>query len=348
MRVSTATRGPGLARRRAARRVARCIEVYSDRTPWRLYALLGAGPAGSTVFAKCRHTSMAATERPCYERLLPGLAVATPRCYGCIDDGEYGWLLLQAVEGAPYDESNRDHLAMAARWLAAMHGLPCRWGAPRRYRTLAPTDISPTSLADERGWKGAWAIPGPSIRWAGGPWRSSLSNSMASKRVGTPSADDARPADRSGPWRLQAEERLRAPRRHRARSVRLGDRGLGTACCRPDEDDVNADSAAVRETWADVSLESILEWATWVVSSCSRRSTGRVASWLPTPEALAPPLDQPAAVGRPPRQILGPGMSSGIDVLRGLLVHLAQPGAEESRVALLPVICPDLLEPGQR
>ena len=114
---------------------------------------------------------------PCYERLLPGLAVATPRCYGCIDDGEYGWLLLQAVEGAPYDESNRDSSWPWPRggWPPCMW-LPCRWGAPRRYRTLAPTDISPTSLADERGWKGAWAIPGPWIRWAGGPWRSSLNN----------------------------------------------------------------------------------------------------------------------------------------------------------------------------
>jgi hypothetical protein len=97
------------------------IEVYSDRSPWQLYALLGAGPAGSTVFAKCRHASMAATERIVYERILDRVPVATPRCYGCTDDGEYVWLLLQAVDGAPYDESNLDHLAMAARWVAAMH-----------------------------------------------------------------------------------------------------------------------------------------------------------------------------------------------------------------------------------
>jgi aminoglycoside phosphotransferase (APT) family kinase protein len=97
------------------------IEVYSDRPQWMLYALSGVGPDGSTVFAKRRLQSMAATERTVYERVLPDLPVATPRYYGCVEDGEFVWLLLQAVEGAPYDESDPGHLGMAARWVAAMH-----------------------------------------------------------------------------------------------------------------------------------------------------------------------------------------------------------------------------------
>lgn len=97
------------------------IEVFCDRSNWLLYALVGAGPQGSTVFAKRRLVSIAATERAVYERILPLLPVATPRCYGCKDEGEFVWFLLQAVDGVPYDELNPVHLAMAGRWVAAMH-----------------------------------------------------------------------------------------------------------------------------------------------------------------------------------------------------------------------------------
>jgi aminoglycoside phosphotransferase (APT) family kinase protein len=97
------------------------IEVFCDSPNWLLYALLGAGPAGSTVFAKRRPIAAATAERTVYERILPLVPLATPRCYGCKEEGEFVWFLLQAVDGAPYDESNPDHLAMAGRWVAAMH-----------------------------------------------------------------------------------------------------------------------------------------------------------------------------------------------------------------------------------
>jgi aminoglycoside phosphotransferase (APT) family kinase protein len=101
----------------------RSIDVFSESPNWLLYALKEAGHAGSTVFAKRRLASMAATERAVYERILPRLPLATPHCYGCQADGEYVWFLLEAVEGAPYDESNPEHLAMASRFVAAMHTL---------------------------------------------------------------------------------------------------------------------------------------------------------------------------------------------------------------------------------
>jgi aminoglycoside phosphotransferase (APT) family kinase protein len=98
------------------------IEVFCDSPNWLLYALPGVGPAGSTVFAKRRLRSTTAdAERAVYECILPLLPVATPRCYGCKQDGHFVWFLLQGVEGVPYDESNQEHLAMAGRWVAAMH-----------------------------------------------------------------------------------------------------------------------------------------------------------------------------------------------------------------------------------
>ena len=119
------------------------IEVFCDAANWLLYALLGAGPAGSTVFAKRRLISVAATERTVYERILPLVPLATPRCYGCTEDGDYVWFLLQAVDGLPYDESNPEHLAMAGRWVATLHtstaslvsSTPLPEAGPERYLT---------------------------------------------------------------------------------------------------------------------------------------------------------------------------------------------------------------------
>lgn len=101
--------------------VPRQIEVFSDSAAWLLYALVGAGPGGSTVFAKRRLAWKAAAERTVYEQLLPRLALPTPRCHGCVSEGEYVWLLLAAVPGGPYDETNPKHLAMGGRWIAALH-----------------------------------------------------------------------------------------------------------------------------------------------------------------------------------------------------------------------------------
>jgi len=101
--------------------IPECIEVFSESPNWLLYALRGAGPDGSTVFAKRRLASTATTERAVYERLLPSLPLATPRCFGCVEDGAYVWLLLQGIDGAPYDEGDPEHLATAGGWVATMH-----------------------------------------------------------------------------------------------------------------------------------------------------------------------------------------------------------------------------------
>ena len=117
------------------------IEVFSDSPNWLLYALNGAGPSGSTVFAKRRSRSLAGPERAVYERILPQLPIAAPRCYGCAEDGDFVWLLLEGVEGEPYDESNRQHLIMAGRCVAALHtaaaslvhSTPLSEAGPNRY-----------------------------------------------------------------------------------------------------------------------------------------------------------------------------------------------------------------------
>jgi aminoglycoside phosphotransferase (APT) family kinase protein len=270
-----------------------CIEVYSDRSPWRLYALRGAGPAGSTVFAKCRRTSMAATERTVYERLLPGLPVATPRCYGCIDDGEYVWLLLQAVDGAPYDETNRDHLAMAARWLAAMHV---------ESASLVGSTVLPDAGADRylRHLIGGRAA-----------LERCLGNSRALDQVGRRTL--AQLVDQLN----DIEARWHSVRRRcatmptvlvhgdfRPKNVFVQHDGTGlvafdweTAGWGPPaadltKVDVNEYWAAVRETWAAVGLATILEWAAlgWVFQMLAAIDWKSSELAVDTAEALAPPL----------------------------------------------------------
>jgi thiamine kinase-like enzyme len=117
------------------------IEVFSDSPNWLLYALNGAGPSGSTVFAKRRSRSLAVPERTVYERILPRLPIAAPRCYGCTEDDDFVWLLLEGVEGEPYDEWNPEHLVMAGRCVAALHtaaaslvhSTPLSEAGPERY-----------------------------------------------------------------------------------------------------------------------------------------------------------------------------------------------------------------------
>ena len=270
-----------------------CIEVYSDRSPWRLYALRGAGPAGSTVFAKCRHTSMAATERTVYERLLPGLPVATPRCYGCIDDGEYGWLLLQAVEGAPYDESNRDHLAMAARWLAALHVDTMLLGRS----TALPDAGADRYLTHLIGGRAAL--------------ETCLGNSRALDQVGRRTLAqlveqlnglEARWHSVRGRCETMPTVLVHGDFRPKNVFVRHDGTGLvafdwetagwGPPAADLTKIDVNVYWAAVRETWADVSLASILEWADLgfvfqMLAAIDWKSSELATD---TAEALAPPL----------------------------------------------------------
>jgi hypothetical protein len=119
------------------------IEVFCERPHWLLYGLQGAGPAGSTVIAKRRRASEVVVERAVYERILPTLAVTVPRYYGSKTDGEFVWVLLQAVDGTRYSESNPEHLALAARWVATMHTaaatltgiIPLPSAGPERYRS---------------------------------------------------------------------------------------------------------------------------------------------------------------------------------------------------------------------
>jgi aminoglycoside phosphotransferase (APT) family kinase protein len=102
------------------------IEAFCEKPNWLLYALVGAGPGGSTIIAKRRRLSDAFVERTVYEQVLPSLPIAAPDYYGCKEDGQFVWLLLQAVDGARYSESNPHHLVMAAHWVGAMHTAAAR------------------------------------------------------------------------------------------------------------------------------------------------------------------------------------------------------------------------------
>lgn len=106
------------------------IDAFCERTNWLLYALVGAGPGGSTIIAKRRRLCDALVERAVYEHVLPGLPIAAPDFYGSKQDGEFVWFLMQAVDGARYSESNPEHLAMAARWVAVMHTAATRLKRP--------------------------------------------------------------------------------------------------------------------------------------------------------------------------------------------------------------------------
>jgi hypothetical protein len=124
------------------------IEVLRERTPTAaVYRLVGAGPGGTDVIAKYHPAGQGEAERFVYEHLLPQIPLSTPRCYGVrrVEAGQGKpafWLLLEDVGTERYSDRNPDHLALVARWVAALHrhaaeleaarGLPD--AGPARYR----------------------------------------------------------------------------------------------------------------------------------------------------------------------------------------------------------------------
>ncbi len=87
-----------------------------------VYRLVGAGPDGSNVIAKCCSADVARTERTVYERVLPRLSLTVPRYYGSVEDGgELSWLFLEDVGGERFDHTVPEQRALAARWLGRLH-----------------------------------------------------------------------------------------------------------------------------------------------------------------------------------------------------------------------------------
>jgi len=97
------------------------VLVLRERVPGAVYALPGVGGTGGAVFAKRSRIAGSAVEQSVYEQILPLLPVPTPRYYGAITTGEYGWIFVEDVGSNRYCQDEPTHRAVAARWLASMH-----------------------------------------------------------------------------------------------------------------------------------------------------------------------------------------------------------------------------------
>jgi len=116
-----------------------CIEVLPHGQKSATYRLVGAEPDGGPVIAQRSQMSKALIERTVYEQILPHLPVTSPRYYGFkAEDPEYGWLFLQDVGDERYSDTNGQHLALAGRWLALMHGTATSLPAARRLPDAGP------------------------------------------------------------------------------------------------------------------------------------------------------------------------------------------------------------------
>jgi hypothetical protein len=85
---------------------------------------LGAvGPGGMHVVAKELLDEDAHTELAVYRHVLPRLSVRGPELIGFTESERAGrtWLFLEAVTGARFDKSDRNHVARATLWVATLH-----------------------------------------------------------------------------------------------------------------------------------------------------------------------------------------------------------------------------------
>ncbi len=89
-----------------------------------VYRLSGGGPGGTPVIAKRCQEHMARAERFIYEQVLPVIwRRPALEYYGCLiePDERYCWLFLEEAQGEPYSPLDKNHRALAGRWLAEMH-----------------------------------------------------------------------------------------------------------------------------------------------------------------------------------------------------------------------------------
>ena len=98
------------------------IEVLWRRKKSTTYRLVGAGADGGTIVAQHSQTVKAQVERTVYELILPQLPIPVPRYYGSrTDSPEWAWIFLEDVGDEPYSKTDPAHVALAARWVGAMH-----------------------------------------------------------------------------------------------------------------------------------------------------------------------------------------------------------------------------------
>ena len=98
------------------------IEVLRGGRESATYRLSGAGPLGESVVAQRCTAARAAVERTIHERILPRVAVTTPRYHGARDAGDGSvWLFFEDVGSERSSKTDPEHLALAGQWIARLH-----------------------------------------------------------------------------------------------------------------------------------------------------------------------------------------------------------------------------------
>ncbi len=98
------------------------IEILVRKKKSAACRLLGPRGEGFPVIAKRARKRTAEVERILHERILPRLPVNSLAWHGMVDaQGEFCWLFLEDAGEGAFAPADPDHLALAARWLAALH-----------------------------------------------------------------------------------------------------------------------------------------------------------------------------------------------------------------------------------
>ena len=111
-----------------------CVEVLREGKKSATYRLAGVGPNGSGVIAQRALAQKAAPERTVYERILPHVPVTAPRYYGVREEPRgtgFTWLFFEDVGDDRYSDTDTEHRALAARWVAQLHTGATRVAAAR-------------------------------------------------------------------------------------------------------------------------------------------------------------------------------------------------------------------------
>lgn len=113
------------------------VQVLKKSPNKGVFRLLGAGPGGSDVCAKCGWREDLALERLVYDELLPTLGLPGLRCYGLLEDPnpKRWWLFIEDAGDLPYDRRDPEHVLALSDWLAMLHSAGERLkkdGLPRR------------------------------------------------------------------------------------------------------------------------------------------------------------------------------------------------------------------------
>jgi hypothetical protein len=99
------------------------VDVLKERGRARgVYRLSGGAASGAVFIAKQGRADTIQKERHVYEAVLPSLGVRSLRFLGTAGD-ECGslWVLIEAADGAPFDEQDPHHRRLAAEWFARLH-----------------------------------------------------------------------------------------------------------------------------------------------------------------------------------------------------------------------------------